>query len=79
MINIRDLLGPRALSNLCEVVALRVSKLDAEYRILIKEFMEETDANGETEKSKRLFFSLTAIQQEIKEIHQKVRIGNAEN
>jgi len=64
---------------MCEAVALRVSKLDAQYRVLIEDFMKEMDANGDTDHAKKIGNSMMAIQQEIKEIHQKVRIGNAEN
>lgn len=78
-INDTEILGPRALSNMCETVALRVSKLDARYRVLIEDFMSEMETNGDTDQAKRIGNSMMAIQQEIKEIHQKVRVDNAKN
>jgi len=74
-----NILGPRDLSKMCEAVALRVSKLDTQYRVLVEDFMKEMETNGDTDQAKRIGNSMMAIQQEIKEIHQKVRIGNAEN
>ena len=71
-----DILGPRDLSKMCKTVALRVSKLDFTYRGLVEDFMVEMDTNGDTDQAKRIGNSMMAIQQEVKEIHQKVRDNN---
>jgi hypothetical protein len=67
------LMGPESLSDMCEQTAMRVSRLDANYRSWFDQLMEELTDNGNSDQLKQIAMSLAATQQEVKEIFQKVR------
>lgn len=67
------LIAPHTLSDMCEQTAMRVARLDGEYKALFDELLELLVTNGDTDRINRIKVSLAAKQCEVKEIFQKVR------